>query len=233
MTVPSGHPDWQDISVKSGQTVYNNMALDAHTAQTVGPFYVGNYGAVLIKCLPSAGGTYILDALWVNNQQASLVVSGSRYRLGNGTSGLRRSLVTAQPWLQVKITPIAAAVGETVTLQITPIVSVARQSELATPMVQEITGQSILAGGQVVANGNYTLTGGANWFVAADGSSAQCDIQAMQDDGTWRREFITPVLNGVFAQSMQVVLPPTLCRLVVNNTGAATANFWSVLGILD
>lgn len=230
MTIPTGHPDWQNISAKAGAPVYYNAVLSAPGVTLTPVLAVGNYDEVWLRADPNGTSSYKVSLIWLDTDPGGITLWTEDFFILAPNEKISLCRPCIAPWVQIEVIPVSFNPGDTIRLSLSPVTAHSSLADLNGPMVAEVVQLSVAAGATTPTDFNYVAPGKAQWFFGLDGSTGEVSITAMDLAGVFHTEFIFKGLTGPFFDTRTIVLPPRPCRVVVHNTGGAAANFWSVIG---
>lgn len=230
MTIPTGHPDWQNIDAKAGAPLLYNAAFSAPVLTLTAAMAVGNYNEIWLRADPSGTSSYKVSLIWLDTDPGGIVLWTEDFFILAPNEKISLCRPCISPWVQIEVIPVSFSVGDTIRLSLSPVTARSTLADLNGPMVAEVVQQNVPAGNTQTFDCNYVAPGWTQWFFGLDGSTGEVSITAMDLTGVFHTEYIFKGLTGPFFDTRTIVLPPRPCRAVVHNTGGAAANFWSVLG---
>lgn len=230
MTVPSGHPDWQNIDVKAGAPVYYNASFSAPVLTQTPVLTVGNYDQIWLRADPNGTSSYLVQVQWFDLNPGGILLLSERFFIRAPNQKMSQCLPTIAPFVQITVTPVVFNAGDTIRLSVSPVTDHQTMADLNGPLVGEIRGLSVGAGASVTQDCTFIAPGSAEWYFGWDGSTGSASILAMDNTGVFHTEFTFPAVAGPHFETHTIPLPAVPCQLQVSNSGGVPANFWSILG---
>lgn len=230
MTVPTGYPDWQHISTTVGAALISDITKSYPSGNVYAAVNVANYREVFLAVIPGGTTSWSVSVQWQDAAIGGNVMAASTYICKAPSTPLRINLPVVTPWLKIAITPIPLSSTDTVTVYVVPTSNHNTPATLKTPMINEIVNVTLAGNASMTQDAVMVAPGPAQWTISTTGTTATFIITAENADGTFRNEYQWATSGGPFFTGAKVVLPPQATQLYIQNTGAAAASFWSILG---
>lgn len=230
MTVPTGHPDWQNIDVKAGVPVYYNAAFSAPAITSSPVLTVGNYTEIWVRADAAGTSSYLVQVQWLDALVGGVLLLSERFFIHAPSQKMNQCMATIAPFMQITVTPVVFVAGDTIRLSVSPITAHQSMADLNGALLGEIRGAPVAAGASLTQDCTFIAPGPAEWFFGWDGSTGSASILVMDNTGVFHTEFTFPATAGPHFDTHTIVLPGVPCQIKVTNSGGVAANFWNILG---
>jgi hypothetical protein len=221
---PQGYPDYVRAPQVALSPLINQSGIDLSTGFTLGPFYVGNAGSLVVNGRlgdASAG----MGSTWAySDDEAGSIVTG-QYTIVYDKDGTDFFISDAVPVLGNFLTATYPALSlANLTISVTPLcIAVPGVRALPNERIAYGTDPSVTSGGTLVANSLFTCACMATVYGASNMTPWSLLAEAEDGTGTWFPIGGASFGTGVTDGQVDVPLPRAPVRVTAINQNAGDA----------